>query len=269
MKISKHAKELLEDLDLYSLPVKPKEVCKKLKITYDEQPYSGFDGLLLVDGENQLIGVSSNIVEETRKTFTCAHELGHYYYDLTKDGLIKCNRDDLGYGKQQLNEIEKRANQFASELLLPSEFFLTDIKDKLPSWELIQKLTLKYETSLQATVSRYVNLTHHTCWLIVGKGGRLQRFVKADYNEFLVDLNSPYKPPKSKTSDWITVSADNWLYANRRTTGKELLLWPLPENQYGESLILAWDEGDSLQEGEYDSDENWDDDDDNGDRFSF
>jgi hypothetical protein len=34
MKISQHAKELLVDLDLYAAPVDPKEVCRKLKITY-------------------------------------------------------------------------------------------------------------------------------------------------------------------------------------------------------------------------------------------
>lgn len=266
MKISKDAKEFLEDLALYKVPVLPKEICRKLKITYDEQPYTGFDGLLLVEGETQLIGVSSKISEESRKTFTCAHELGHYYYDLSKGGLIRCNRDDLGYGKQQLDEKEKRANQFASELLLPAEFFLNDIKNKKPSWDLIQSLALKYETSLQATVSRYVNLSHHSCWLVIGKGGKLQRFVKADHNEFLIDLNSPYKPPKTKATDWLTVSADNWLYANRRTKEKELLLWPLPENQYGESLMLVWDEGDSLQNEEFDADDDRDDDD---DRFSY
>jgi len=255
MSISKHAKELLEDLSLYSVPVNPKEICRKLQITYDEQPFSGFDGLLLVDGDKQLIGVSSNIAEESRKAFTCAHELGHYYYDLSKGGSIRCSRDDLGYGKQQLSDIEKRANKFASELLLPNDFFLNDIKNKKPSWDLIQQLAIKYETSLQATASRFVNLSHHACWIVVARAGKLQRFVKADYNEFLVDLSSPYKAAKTKAVDWMTVSANNWLYPNRRTYGKELLLWPLPENQYGESIMLLWDEGDSLQEEEYDSDD--------------
>ncbi len=266
MKIGQHAKELLEDLGLYSVPVDPKQICKKLNITYDEQPFSGFDGLLLIDGDQQLIGVSSKLNEESRKTFTAAHELGHYYYDIGSGGLIKCNRDDLGYGKHQLNEKEKRANQFASELLLPSEFFQKDIQHKNPSWDHIQKLSAKYGTSLQATATRYVNLTHHSCWIVVAKGGKLQRFVKADHNEFLIDLNSPYKAPKAKSNDWITVAADNWLYENRRTHGKELSLWPLPENQYGESLMLLWDEGDSLQKDYDDSDDDFNDDD---DRYRF
>ncbi len=264
MKIPKHVKEFLEDIDLYRVPVFPKEICRKLKIVYDEQPFSGFDGLLLVEGETQLIGVSSKISEESRKTFTCAHELGHYYYDLSTGGIIRCNRDDLGYGKQQLDAKEIRANQFASELLLPTEFFLKDIKGQKPSWDLVQSLSAKYQTSLQATIARFVNLTHQSCWLVVSKAGKLQRYVMADHNEFRIDLNSPYKPPKIKSTDWMTVAADNWLYPNRRTHGKELLLWPLPENQYGESLMLLWDEGDSLQEEDYDSDDGEDD-----DRFSY
>jgi len=265
--ITKDVKIFLDDLGLFKLPIDLQEICRKLKINYDEHPFDGFEGLLLVEGGNQLIGVSSKILEKSRKLFTCAHELGHYHYDLVADGIFKCNKDDIGYGKQQIGAKEVRANSFASELLLPSEFFFHDIKSAQPSWDVIGKLATKYGTSLQATASRYVNLAPYTCWLVVAKGGKLQRFVKADQNEFLVDLNSPYKSPKTKATDWMTVSADNWLYANRRTKEKELLLWPLPENQYGESLMLVWDEGDSLQEGEFDFDDDGRDEDD--DRFSY
>jgi len=268
MTITEDAKGLLEDLDLYSVPVNPREVCKKLKITYDEQPFSGFDGLLLVEGDRQLIGVSSKILEVTRKAFTCAHELGHYYYDLSAGGLIRCNRDDLGYGKQQLAEMEKRANQFASELLLPAEYFLKDIAKQEPSWRLVQQLAEKYKTSLQATITRYVNLTHHSCWLVVARAGKLQRFVKAEHNEFLIDLSGRWKGTTTDTADWLNVSADNWLYANRRTKEKELLLWPLPENQYGESLMLLWDQNNALQEEAYVSeDDDRDHEDDDGYRW--
>lgn len=260
--ITKDVKIFLDDLGLFKLPIDLQEICRKLKINYDEHPFDGFEGLLLVEGGNQFIGVSSKILEKSRKAFTCAHELGHYHYDLITDGIFKCNKDDIGYGKQQIGTGEVRANLFASELLLPTEFFFNDIKNAKPSWELVTNLATKYGTSLQATASRYVNLTPHTCWLVVARGGKLQRFVKADHNEFLIDLNSPYKSPKIKTTDWMTVSADNWLYASRKTREKELLLWPIPENQYGESLMLIWDEGDGLQEEEYDSDDGGDDDDD-------
>lgn len=257
MNIAKNAKELLEDLNLHQVPVCPKEVCRKLGIVYDEQPYSGFDGLLLVDGDNQLIGVSSDLKEETRKIYTCAHELGHYYYDIGSGGLIKCNRDDLGYGKQSLNEKENRANQFASELLLPADFFSEDIKNKEPSWDLIQSLASKYGTSLQATATRFVNLTHHTCWIVIARKGKLQRFVKSNFNDFLVDLNNIFKPSKNKALDWLSVTAENWLYENHKTRGKELLLWPLTENRYGETLMLLWDCENSLLD--YDSDEEFED----------
>lgn len=253
MKIARDAKEFLEDVDLYRIPVAPKEICKKLDIAYDERPYDGFDGLLLVDGAKQLIGVNSKISEASRKSFTCAHELGHYYYDVEATALIKCNRDDLGYGKQQLADKEIRANQFASELLLPQEFFLKDIRAKEPSWSLVQELAEKYKTSLQATVTRYVNLTHHTCWVVIAREGKLRRFIKADYNDFKIDLNNPWKGTKSGTSDWLTVSADNWLYPSRKTNEKELLLLSLPENQYGDTLMLLWDENGALQEDPYES----------------
>lgn len=269
MKTATDAKQLLEDLDLFRVPVRPKEVCSKLDIIYDEKPYSGFDGLLLVEGSRQLIGVSSKINEESRKSFTCAHELGHYHYDIAVGGLIKCSRDDVGYGKQSLNEKEKRANQFASDLLLPTDFFLADIRGKAPSWDLIQALASRYETSLQATASRFVALTHHTCWLVISKAGKLQRFVKAEHNEFLIDLNRTYRPARNKSKDWISVCADNWLYDCRRVRDKELLLWPLTENQYGESLMLLWDDGDTLQNDYFESDEENDGDDEDRDGYRW
>ncbi len=248
--IAKDAKQLLEDIDLYSVPVNPVSVCEKLGIVYDEQPYNGFDGTLIVTPRNQLIGVSSKIVEQSRKNFTCAHELGHYQYDIATNQTFKCTKEDTGYGSQGRDEKEIRANEFASELLMPEEFFLKEIRNKEPSWALIEALTGKFDTSLQATASRFINLTHHTCWLVVVKNGKMQRFVKAGHNEFPINLQNTFASPTKKPDDWMPVTADGWLYENRKTRDKEILSWPLSQNQYGESLVLLWDDGNTLLDDE-------------------
>lgn len=250
-------KQLLEDINLYRIPVNPKEVCKKLQIVYDERPYVGFEGILLVEGGTQTIGVSTKIESEERKSFTCAHELGHYHYDIKGDELtIKCTRDDVGYGKQKINEMEMRANQFGSELLMPTDFILEDIKNVSPSFDVIKSLAKKYKTSLQVAANKFVSLTHHTCWIVVAKDGKLQRFTKADHNEFLIDLSRSFRPQKrSNTNQWLKVTADNWLYPSYRTRNKFLHYTFMAQNSYGENMFLLWDQGDTLLNEETDEDQ--------------
>jgi hypothetical protein len=253
--IAQDAKQLLVDFSLYRVPVNPVEVCKKLSIEYDEKPYEGFDGTLLVVGDRQLIGVSSKIKDAGRRAFTCAHELGHAHYDLESAKAFHCTRDDVGHGKQKLDEKEVRANEFASELLMPKDLFLAGIQKQEPSWDLLKSLSKTYQTSLQATANRFIKLTHHTCWLIVVKDGVLHRFTKADHNDFAPHLKTSFKPPKSPLHDFRETFAESWLYAGRKTKNKKLFYCALSENQYGECPVLLWDRGNVLLNEEYQKDE--------------
>jgi hypothetical protein len=250
--VEQDAKQLLTDLFLYKFPVDPIEICRKLNIMYDEQPYEGFDGAILIIGDRQLIGVSSRIKDSGRKSFTCAHELGHAHYDI---GTFQCTRDDVGYGKSKTDVKELRANEFASELLLPKDLFLGQIGKQEPSWKLLQKLSKTFQTSLQATTNRFVKLTHHTCWLVVVKNKIIQRFTKADHNDFSLHIRQSFKPPRTNPGGFKDTLADSWIYGSRKTNYKKLLYWPLPENQYGESPVLLWDRDNVLLNDEYLQDE--------------
>lgn len=252
---SKDAKELLTDVSLYKLPVNPVEICSKLGVHYQEAEYDGFDGTLIVVGDSQLIGVNSNIKEPGRRAYTCAHEIGHYYYDLATETTFRCTRDDTGHGGGKLDEKEIRANEFASELLMPKDLLLAEMKNQAPSWSIIEKLATKCGTSLQATANRFIKLTHHSCWLVVVRKGKLQRFAKADHNQFFPNLDGKFKAPQIMPSDWKSTLALSWLYENRNTKNKQLLYWPRPENQYGESLVLLWDKGNTLTLDQYAEDE--------------
>lgn len=55
-----------------------------------------------------------------RDTFTIAHELGHIFLE------HKLNQDDEIFRKVELDDIERAANAFAAELLMPKTLF----KDK-------------------------------------------------------------------------------------------------------------------------------------------
>lgn len=250
MSIVSDVKNLLVDFSLYQIPVNPIKVAETIGVKYVESKHDSFDGTLIVVGEDAIISVNSNIKEEGRRAFTCAHELGHYQYDIENQKQFQCSRDDTGHGKGKLDSKEIRANEFASELLMPQEFFLKKIARKEPSWDLIKDISMNFGTSLQAAANKYVRLSEHTCWLVVVKNGKLQRFSKADFNDFSPNLEATFRSPKNVQS-WQEVSANMWLYDSWKTRGKSLLCWPLGENQYGESLVLLWDEGNKLLEDSY------------------
>lgn len=252
---AKDAKELLTDIGLFGVPVNPVAVCRKLGIFYQEAPYENFEGLLIVAGDKTLIGVNSKVIEPGRKAFTCAHELGHVFYDIYDKKEFGCNRNDIGFGKGKLNPIEVRANEFASELLLPTEFFAAEIHNKEPSWALIKQLSEKFDCSLQAAASKFVKTTHQVCWLVIVRDGLILRSVKADYNTVLPEVKKSFKPPQKDPGRFQEVAADFWMYESRKAKNKKVAYWPLPENQYKESYVLLWNKGGTLLNDEYQNDE--------------
>ncbi|WP_127718249.1 ImmA/IrrE family metallo-endopeptidase [Halobacteriovorax sp. HLS] len=252
MSIDKDVKYLLEDFGLYQVPVDPVKVAEALGVVYVEKKHEGFEGTLVVMGNDAVISVNSNMKDEGRKAFTCAHELGHYQYDINSQKSFQCTREDTTFeaSKNKLAPMEIRANEFASELLMPREFFLKEIGQKEPSWELIKDLSKKFGASLQATASRYVKLSSHTCWLVVTKNSKLHRYTKAEYNDFHINLDSTLRSIKG-VQGWQESSAHLWLYDHWKIRNKQLLYWQLGENQYGDNLVLLWDEGNSLLEDSF------------------
>lgn len=238
--VSKNVRELLEDLDLYRLPVSPKVVCEKLGIEYREYPYSGTEGTLVVVGDQQMIGVNAKTREATRKAFTCAHEIGHYYYDLDDHSSTACSGDDVApSGGNSPKEI--RANEFAAELLLPCDLIQPLISDRPPSWNLILDIANQTGASLQATALRYVQLTNHICWLAVLKDGRVHRYRKSASATEHLSTRHQVRVPSKLSDDWNSVDTAVWLGQFNRHQGKAIYESFLSENQYGETLVLIWD----------------------------
>jgi hypothetical protein len=239
--LSSNVQELLEDLDLFRLPVVPQEVCQKLGIEYREYWYEGIEGTLLVIGSQQLIGVNANTKEPTRKAFTCAHELGHYYFDLDEGKTsFTCSSNDVG-GSRALDRRELRANQFAAELLMPKALIEPLIRWDTPHWETIQDLAEECGTSLQATAQRYVDLSPHDCWVAVLTDGKIRRYHKPDRLPIHLRTKQTFIVPRNASEDWQRVSAQSWMGQSKQALSLDLAQSFLPENQYGDTLALLWD----------------------------
>lgn len=112
-KINEGPSSILESVvDLYGLVVRYHPM------------HSLVSGILLFDGEDWVIGVNS-CQSKPRQAFTLAHEIAHFVLDRNNSVCpIKASIDDIHQFK-----IERRADMFAAELLMPKNFLLPYIRN--------------------------------------------------------------------------------------------------------------------------------------------
>ena len=188
------ARQLLRELNIQGIPIQPREIAEQLQIVvWEREMESQYDGCLMRVGDTWGILLNNLIQSQSRKNFTIAHELGHYYLESGqisatdhKDTVAefvpqhRCQREDLcGFDSHRLEE--QRANQFAVELLMPSPIFRADAAD-LPEIGLpaIDALAEKYSTSLTSTAIRYTRLSSHVCAIVLSEGGQIKYFAYSD-----------------------------------------------------------------------------------------
>jgi len=105
-----YARRLRTELHL-SGPVNRDHVAEQLGIAIFEEPLDA-DGYLLRKGEDARILVDSGIGYETRKRFTIAHEIGHFFMPHHQAEVFRClGRDIQSYKSNKKQESE--ANEFA------------------------------------------------------------------------------------------------------------------------------------------------------------
>ncbi len=135
-------------------------ICESENITLEESDIKDISGALFKEEDEWKI-LLNKCDSLSRKIFTVAHELGHYF--LHKNGdeefvdgiLIHTRNEDIKY---QQNEVE--ANEFAGNLLMPRKFIEKEIG--LPSgtitWGKIDLLASKFSVSTVAITTRLKNL---------------------------------------------------------------------------------------------------------------
>jgi len=175
-KIKKQADALLNQFKIEKPPIPIERVAKELEATVVYRPFDGkekISGVLVREAKRTVIGVNA-ATEETRQRFTIAHELGHLIMhkgEIFVDMMARLNI----HGSAEINmrasspsitldKKELEANQFAAELLMPSQFIesqITEVLDENPDIEvedLIKKLSRQFEVSQNAMEYRLKQL---------------------------------------------------------------------------------------------------------------
>ena len=200
-----------------------------------------FEGGLFIDSDIKAIIYNKNIAERGRINFTIGHELGHYFLH-RNCGNLQCSFTELGdFGTNQIHSanIEREANCFAVELLMPAFDFIKSSKGSAPSVSLLAALAERYQTSLTATAYRMVELAHQPLALVIVKGGRVHQYWRNEQmKETTLWLRKGELIPSIDLSkENVLINSEEWL------DERHAHLWSLEQSsvdmpKYGKTLIL-------------------------------
>lgn len=165
-----------------------------------ETNMNGCDGRLLRRGPTGFIEVRRQILEQAKKRFVVAHELGHFVLHVDRD-QSRCFLDkSLMYWYAKVNPEEMEANEFACELLMPEGMFRR-LSTDIPTFAGIDFLGDVFNTSLTATAMRYIELTPYDCALVCTEGGQRKWFRASEDFPFKITLGA--LDPHSNAADFL------------------------------------------------------------------
>lgn len=110
--------------------------------------------------------------DHRRARFSVAHELGHWTHHRGKSSV--CRASEIGGQGNGVAPVERQADVYAADLLMPEYIFRPLLlKEKRPTFELVDSLGEAFSTSRTATVRRLIDLSPWPCLVVChGQQGR-------------------------------------------------------------------------------------------------
>jgi hypothetical protein len=141
------------------------------------EPLTGCEANLVGKGDRAIITVNSNAIP-TRQRFSAGHELGHWMKDR---GQVAFGCTDRQIESEwTASNPETRANQFASDLLLPPKLFVPLAKGRPITVETVRDLGQVFQMSLTATAIKLVRRGSFPSMLVYYENGKRKWFIPSD-----------------------------------------------------------------------------------------
>jgi hypothetical protein len=141
------------------------------------EPLTGCEANIVGKGDRAIITVNSNAIP-TRQRFSAGHELGHWMKDR---GQVAFGCTDRQIESEwTTNNPETRANQFASDLLLPPKLFVPLAKGRPITLETVRDLGRVFQMSLTATAIKLVRRGSFPSMLVYHENGKRKWFIPSD-----------------------------------------------------------------------------------------
>jgi len=197
------AVELLDEFGIDDIQdVDIRDLVYAKDIVYREAPLENYDGRIVYGKRGKaLITVNSQLTYEPRKRFTIAHELGHYVLGHNRKEVVHDNEASMEYYKSGSQETE--ANQFASELLIPTSVFGEYIEGEKFSPRLMHDLAGEFKTSVTSIVYKYLDYGSHPIAVFYSYKNKVKYWKKsADFHRWPIDLKDLPVPHNSVAEEW-------------------------------------------------------------------
>lgn len=101
-----------------------------------------------------------------RQRFTVAHELGHFVLHREIQAKFNCDKESVYTGADTLKLIEREADEFASNLLMPGDLLRKRITGKRIDFHLLGELAKEFGVSLEAMCIRVIKFTEQRAVLV-------------------------------------------------------------------------------------------------------
>lgn len=191
------AKQVYKDFDFSH----PREVDLEIIANYnhiiiEKENVENCDGYIVYNRYGGIIKVNSYINDTGWERFTIAHELGHFYY-WSLNNLLDTNFLISKSNSSSFYREENFANQFASNLLMPEELYLTYFADQKPTIENFKAISNEFNVSLPATAVRYATLGKEVICVVLSKGDNIKWSYRSKNFPFKISLNNKLIPEKT------------------------------------------------------------------------
>jgi Zn-dependent peptidase ImmA (M78 family) len=141
------------------------EISNSLGVIIKDIPIKGSEGRILIKENTGIISINSAITYSPKRNFIIAHELGHFILHKNITHLFSDTQKTLAdWYKNGLHE--QQANEFASELLLPTELFKRKVDGKKLNMTLIEEVADYFGASLTATFLKYATAGKYPVMII-------------------------------------------------------------------------------------------------------
>lgn len=200
------AAEIVKDLNL-TIPINLNKICENYNIKILYRNINSADGYF-IPAKKKII-ISNKIKGTYKERFTISHELGHYFNINDKTYDLDTYFYSDYKAKQKQSKLEKEADEFAAELLMPRKYIKNSIENiDVKDWQELVNLSKKYEVSLATMLIKYIDNSYGNnrigCFynnrLIWQYGNQFNFEIKKN------DLNGQEKMnlyEKNYNSDWI------------------------------------------------------------------
>ncbi len=185
----------------------------------------GFEGMLVRNpGDAAEWGIFYNsAASPERRRFTIAHELGHFILHRDRQQRFNCDEESIYSGIDTIRAIEREADDFASNLLMPGDLLRQWISSQSIDLHLLSAIARRFQVSFEALCIRFIKFTPERAILIYWDNGfakyvwRSQSAIKSRAN--IWRMSDPAEPPPgtlaadpSITQEWdgSEMSAVRW-----------------------------------------------------------